>query len=197
MLCHRTLQRLGVPALSWHAVCCRKGAGLSDSAVQASRADGGASRRYAETNLTDDIALNELLKEVQALRQVVEQRQAAIKPKQERVAQSLQEDLRTPVIEMMQEAAGDAERASRELIEAGGERGTRAVSMLCAVQAGPQSLRACVHGNVRAAPHIIVCTWLQLLTSLTFACTCAHACLPCMKRGICCTEQTGMRLLRS
>ena len=110
-------------ALALPAVCiCR--AKVGGSTVLAPAANMGASRSYAHKNLTDNIALSELLKEVQALRQVVQDRQAAMRPKLEQVTQSLQEDLRTPVIEMLQEAAGDAERASRELIDAGGDGGT-------------------------------------------------------------------------
>lgn len=109
--------------MAWPAACiCLVKAG--GSVVQAPAADMRASRSYANKNLTDNIALSELLKEVQALRQVVQDRQAAMRPKLEQVTQFLQEDLRTPVIEMLQEAAGDAERASRELIDAGGDGGT-------------------------------------------------------------------------
>lgn len=79
--------------------------------------------RYAQKNLTDEMALNELLKEVQGLRELVQERQSLLRPKMEQVHLALQEDPRAPVIEMMQDAAIEAERSSREIIDAGGAGG--------------------------------------------------------------------------
>ena len=70
------------------------------------------------------MALKDLLKEVQSLRQVVQERQSEVRPKMEQVHQALQEDPRGPIIEMIQEAAGDAESSAREIIDAGGTGGT-------------------------------------------------------------------------
>ena len=78
---------------------------------------------YAQKNLADEIALDELVQEVQDLRKVVQERQESLRPKVEQVHMALQEDPRAPVIEMMQQAAGDAESACREIIDAGGGGG--------------------------------------------------------------------------
>jgi len=61
---------------------------------------------------------------VQELRQAALERQEALRPRMEQVHMALQEDPRAPVIEMMQQAAGDAESACREMIDAGASGGT-------------------------------------------------------------------------
>lgn len=143
--------------------------------MQAPAADMAASCSYVHKNLNDNIALSELLKEVQALRQIVQDRQGAIKQKLEKVTQSLQEDLCTPVIEMLQEAAGDAERASRELIDAGGEGGNA-----CHLPSS-NNVQACKSACVE--PLFDIRMHICVFSTVTYVRSCA--------------EQIGMRLLRS
>lgn len=81
-------------------------------------------RSYAQKNIEDELALGGLLQEVQDLRRAAQERQEALRPRLEQVHMALQEDPRAPVIEMMQQAAGDAESACREMIDAGANGGT-------------------------------------------------------------------------
>ena len=83
---------------------------------------------YAQKNLADEMALSELVREVEDMRQTVQARQQSLRPNLEQVHMALQEDPRQPVIDMMQQSAADAESACRDIIDAGGGGGKVAQS---------------------------------------------------------------------